>query len=241
MCVDAVLRLLNDTGKYVLYFWGDYYGIYDEAASLWISRQRISDGISGSLFSHVDAALFEGWGTATKEYFYLFSNNQYEKVRISGSTMDVVTRGTISAWEYPVVFEKLDASAYIGGNNYMVVRNNNYAIVNATNRSIVESGRLGDYLREKMNPDNTDYQFNYDTLALIKKGDSSQEFTLKKYVNGSLQNILRDYTVSKVSTYDGESEQPDSVLLYEYDTYKASYLEESQSVAYNEISIYVEE
>lgn len=238
-CVDSIVKIFGNN-IYTLYFSGGFYYIVDENSNFTVPKQKISDGIIGSEFSHVDASLFVGWENDVKK-IYLFNNDEYELVKFENNVFYVESKGQLSEWEYPCCFEKLDAAGYMGNNTFMITRNEKYAIIDVIKKTIKEMGFLRDYFRRDAEKANTDLQFNYDALVMsIKKGDEVL-FSLKKYLNGSLQKSIRDYVVSAVSTYGNDDAQPDAEVFYEYDTFQASYVEEGKSVSYNSVKTYVKE
>lgn len=239
ICIDSIVKIFGEK-KYTLYFTGSYYYILNESSNFIVPKQKITDGIIGSEFTHVDASLFVGWENEAT-VIYLFNDNEYELVKFEDDVFYVESRGLLSEWEYPCFFEKIDTAGYMGNNIFMVTRNEKYALIDTTKKSVKEVGLLRNYFRRETEKINTDLQFNYDALVMTMKKENGVLFTLKKYLNGSLQKSIRDYVVSIVSTYGNNDIKPDSEVFYEYDTFQASYIEEGKSVAYNSVKAYVNE
>lgn len=223
----------------IFYFSGKYYYIQNTAYSWEINKQEIKNGIKGSQFEHVDAALFAKW-KETKG-IYLFSDQFFEYAVFSNNKLTVVERGNLSEWEYPNSFEKIDAACHLNGSMYMLTRESKYMIANAQDGIILQTGYLGEYFKWNINVENTDMWFNYDTLLLNVKGTDSTQFILKKFCDDSLQKVLNDYVIQKVETILETDENVVDQTLYEYDTYMATYIRDAKSVIYNEVNAYIEE
>lgn len=65
--VDAAVNLPED--NLIFYFSGKYYYIQNTAYSWEINKQEIKNGIKGSQFEHVDAALFAKWKETKRNLF----------------------------------------------------------------------------------------------------------------------------------------------------------------------------
>lgn len=239
--IDSTVKIWGVI-TYTIFFSGCFYYVRDERSNFVIPKQKISEGIIGSEYSHIDASLFVGWKDDEKEKeFYLFSENEYELVKLQNGLFYVERRGALSEWEYPCVFEKIDSAGYMGNNIFMLTRNGKYVLIDAIKKNIQETGMIRDYFTREIDIPSTDLQFNYDALVMRTKKNNEELFVLKKYLNGSLQKNIRDYVVSSISTFGGNEVLPDSEVFYEYDTFQASYIEEGKSVAYNSVKAYVKE
>lgn len=241
--VDACFRFDDSGSSYIVIFTGSYYFIQDGTKFETIGKQKIKEGIRGSEFMHIDAALYEGWNTESGvQYFYIFNNNQYERVKYQKGIFSVTSKGNLDMLTFPVPFNKIDAAVYMNDDTYIMTRGSQYARINVKTSAIIEQGNIGDWLQETMTPDNTKLIFNYDALILTKVVEDSHQFVLKKYVEGSVQRIIKDYTVGTIKTYiSSNSTEPDQTISYEYDTYGASYLEDGQSATYRQIDVVVDE
>lgn len=236
--VDAVVRFLDESkGRNLLYFSGSYFYIYNESRNMFISRHKISEAIKGCEFSHVDAVLYEGWLT-NDIAFYLFSGDQLVNVQVSEGQFNVIQMGAIRDWSVACPYDTIDSACYLGNNRFILTQNSNYAIIDTVTNKIEQQGKIGELFTEVMSPENINLQFNYDAMTLLRKKDTGHIFSIKKYLKGSLQAVLKDYVVSRITVHDSDEIVED--LYYTYDSFKATYMEEGQTVAYREICTAVE-
>lgn len=234
--VDTIMKIEHPQMKAMFYFSGKYYSIQLLENNMVIPWQLIADGIVGTEFESVDAALFVGWQSNMK--FYIFNNCNYEEVLIENGNMTVIARGSIKSWGYPCPYDKIDSATYIGENKCIFTRYDSYTIIDMSSKIVINEGILGDYLLEELSAENTNLQFNYDALVLTRKTENGQDFILKKLVKNSLQGIIRDYVIDTVKTYSSDTSY--ATTKYVYDTYGATYFDEGQTVGYREVAAVAE-
>lgn len=230
-----------------------------EFAKIYISGQSISlqlnderyhppgllkDIFSGSRFHYVDCALVRKTNTNNdEEFFYLFSNRDYELVKYTFSTLkfQVTERGTLDQYlrsrnisDYP--FDKIDAAYEDQGTIF--IRNNRFVKYSA-NGVLITEGRLGEQLlKEDMDIDDIELTYSYNILIYYKK--ASWDLQIQYLAGGNINLGLKSYMVDTVSFHDDPrfgSGVPSSVTKYKYLTDHSTLVRSTGTAVFHEVDI----